>query len=407
MTGTLINLTIIFCCLQVTSIFAEHQVELYPIYNKSNQHIGYAAKVMIGESKKEFSLLLDTVTAFLWVFPPSYHQIISREMKTYSERESSFMSDILYQKQTYGSREVELLDRMDTIMFNLTDASQLHFIRTAFGVVNNLKWSKWDDYQKTDGVLGLSAFHVDGIPSGVICQSLYNRSITSNPVKVAVWGYEVYPFVTIALPPLDSDNKAILTLGGRNDESCDWNYGTTELLRLNYLKIKPFRSYCETNVSSSLRNTRFSPLLLDQSGNRYEFEYNSIKMGNVAFPMKSFAYLNTIEPYIGLPIKFLQKIVNNLNATKVSKTEKKYMIRCEQPFEPFEISTNHNTYIVPPEHFIIKHNPDDTLCELAFTVSERTARADEDAVLLGIPFFHQYCVTLRPHHKHINFAPII
>ncbi|CAG9535688.1 unnamed protein product [Cercopithifilaria johnstoni] len=330
-------------------------------------------------------------------------------MKTYSDWESatSSMTDVIYLKQTYGSRTVELFDRRDDIMFNLTDASQLSFIRSPFGIVNNLKWSKWDDYQKTDGVLGLSGLHVNGIPSGVFCQSFSNRSIVSNPVKAAIWSDQMYPFVTIALPPLVSDNKAMLTFDGRNDESCDWNYETTEPLRLNYATIKPFRLYCESIISPSLRNLRFFPRPSDQSGNRYEFEYNSIKMGDLAFSMKSFAYLNTIEPYIGLPNKFLRKIVKNLNATKVSKTEKKYMIRCEQPFEPFEISTNHNTYIVPPEHFIIKHNPDDTLCELAFTVSERTARADENAVLLGIPFFHQYCVTLKPRDKHINFAPII
>ncbi|CAG9534046.1 unnamed protein product [Cercopithifilaria johnstoni] len=439
MRDTLINLAIIFCCLQATLIFAEHQVELHPVYSVSNQHAGYTAKVTIGEPKKEFCLLLDIGSSFLWVLHPSFYLSFPngtwefmRKMHAYAYYDSQTCgkTNQIFLDQTYGSRKVSLIQFTDNISFNSLNGTRVDFPSSPFCVTKILQWPKFD-YQKMDGVLGLSTLHVFGSPFGVSTQSFSGLYILDNPIRRAIRNYQLHPVITIALPPLDSKKKAMLTFGGRNNQSCDLNYETTEplrlkyeateLLRLNYDSNRLIRLICETAEPLRLSNFIYSFVKSKQSANHYEFKYNSIKMGNATSSIKSFAYPNTIEPYIGVPDEFLRKIVENLNATNVSKTEEKYMVRCKQPFEPFEISTRDNKYVVAPEHFIIKHNPDDILCELAFRKSERIIYDlhvagklvelyegnDPNTVMLGIPFFHQYCITLNPRDYVINFAPII
>ncbi|CAG9531243.1 unnamed protein product [Cercopithifilaria johnstoni] len=392
MRDKLIISVVILCCLQATLIFAEHQVELHPIYNKLNQHTGYAAKVMIGEPKKEFSLLLDTVTAFLLVFPSFHPVAILGGMQTYSGLESrSFnITNIVSLTQIYGSRIFTVCEHGDNISFDLLHGTHVDFTGSPVHEAGIMIWPKLEDYQKIDGVLGLSALHVNGFPYGVFYISSSNIFVMDNLIKKAIRNNELDPVITIALPPLDSNKTAILTLGGRDTQTCNLNYETTEPFHLSHFLL-----------------FRIPP---DQSANRYEFKYNSIKMGNAVSSIASFAYPNTIEPYIGVPYEFLQKIVRNLNAT-FDLTRMKYVVKCDRSipntFEPFEISTDSNIYIVSPEHFIIKHNPNDTLCELAFGINESIIFDDPNAVMLGLPFFHQYCVMLEPRDRRINFAPII
>ncbi|VDN85775.1 unnamed protein product [Brugia pahangi] len=47
--------------------------------------------------------------------------------------------------------------------------------------------------------------------------------------------------------------------------------------------------------------------------------------------------------------------------------------------------------------------PNDTQCELAF----RSFRGFEQEVMLGLPFLHQYCMTVEAREKRVYFAPII
>ncbi|CAG9534045.1 unnamed protein product [Cercopithifilaria johnstoni] len=443
MKDTLINLAIIICCLHVTMIFAEFQVELHPVYSESNQHIGYTANVMIGEPKKEFSLLLDTVTNFLWVLPSTF--ILSypngtwefmRKMHAYAYYDAQTCNETneILLDQAYGSRKVSLIQFTDNISFNPLNGTRVDFPSSPICVAKILQWPKFD-YQKMDGVLGLSTLHVFGSPFGVSTQSFSGLSILDNQIRRAIRNNQLDPVITIALPPLDSKKKAMLTFGGRNNQSCDLNYETTEplrlkyeateLLRLNYDSNRLIRLICENAEPLRLSDFIYSFVKSKQSANHYEFKYNSIKMGNATSSIKSFAYPNTIEPYIGVPDEFLRKIVENLNAT-FDSSENKYKVQCEgsvvyNTYEPFEIFTDRNTYVVPPQNFIIKRNPDDTLCELAFKRSERTTYSsylsgipvelyednDPNTVVLGIPFFHQYCITLIPRDYVINFAPII
>ncbi|CAG9534906.1 unnamed protein product [Cercopithifilaria johnstoni] len=435
MRDALINWAIIFCCLQATSIFAEHQIELHPVYSKSNQHTGYAAKVMIGEPKKEFSLLLDTVTSFLWVFPPTFASFFSNgswetatRMPGYSSSQSQTVNrtNYIHLDQIYDSRKVTMTQFTDNISFNTLNGTHVDFLSSPFCVTRTVQWRKFDDYQKIDGMLGLSTLHVFGAPFGIPSYSFSCQSIADNPIRRAIRNYELQPVITIALPPLDSKKKAMLTFGGRNNQSCDLNYETTEPLRLKYETTELLRLINENiELHSRVPLPPLHHILSNRSGNHYEFEYNSIKMGDVMSSIVSFAYPNTIEPYIGVPDVFLRKIVENLNAT-FDSSENKYKVQCKgsvayDTYQPFEISTDSNTYVVPPQHFIIKHNPDDILCELAFRRNERIIYAlyasnnlveqykgnDRYAVMLGIPFFHQYCVTLKPRDYNINFAPII
>ncbi|VDM92224.1 unnamed protein product [Litomosoides sigmodontis] len=129
-------------------------------------------------------------------------------------------------------------------------------------------------------------------------------------------------------------------------------------------------------------------------------------MGNVSFStqsMPAFAYPHAIKPYIGVPNEFLNAVVQNHNA-KLDPTTQKYMVDCREAFEPFEIHTENSAYVVESRHFIIRHDQNDMQCELAL----RRRQSDfAEPVVLGIPFFHQYCVTLEPRHAQISFAPII
>ncbi|VDN02832.1 unnamed protein product, partial [Onchocerca ochengi] len=84
----------------------------------------------------------------------------------------------------------------------------------------------------------------------------------------------------------DSYKTAVLMLGGRDDKLCD------------------------------LENEK-NEWLVD-FGNRYDFEYLSINMGNATSLnkfLKTYAYPDTTKPYIGVPDQFMQQIVRNLNAT--------------------------------------------------------------------------------------------
>ncbi|CAG9534905.1 unnamed protein product [Cercopithifilaria johnstoni] len=441
MRDTLINLVFIFCCLQATSIFAEYHVELHPVYSQSNpvhgqsnQHIGYTVKVLIGEPKKEFSLLLDTVTSFLWIFSPvsmlsfsngTKRLLMKKPAYTYSVLQMLNEANQIHLDQIYGSRSLSLIIFTDNISFNLLDGAYVDFTSFPFCTTTTLQWPEFD-YQKIDGVLGLSTLHVFGSPFGVSSQSFSGQSALDNPIRRAIRNYQLHPVITITLPPLDSKKKAMLTLGGRNNQSCDLNYETTEPLRLKYETTELLR-LINKNIEQQTHVPRPPSyrVAFNQSGNRYEFKYNSIKMGDVMSSIVSFAYPNTIEPYIGVPDVFLRKIVENLNAT-FDSSENKYKVQCKgsvpyDTYQPFEISTDGNTYVVPPQHFIIKHNPNDTLCDLALRKSEKTIYTlyvsgipvdlykdnDPNIVVLGIPFFHQYCLTLKPRDYNINFAPII
>ncbi|CAG9534904.1 unnamed protein product [Cercopithifilaria johnstoni] len=398
MRDTLINLAIIFYCLQAAPIFVEHEVELHPVYGKSNQHTGYTAKVIIGESKEELALLLDIATTIIWIYPSKYTEILPENKQAYSflQSETFKKENPLLLVEAYGSRSVALYTEWDKISLNLLDGTCLDFTDFPFCKVKIIIWPKREDYQRIDGLFGI------GVPYGNSGDSSRNN--------------QSYLVITVALPPLDSNKTAILTLGGRNNQSCDLNYETVEPLRL-----------INENTGQE-RQVAPSPSHLiasNQSGNHYEFKYNSIKMGDVMSSIVSFAYLSTIEPFISVPDDFLSKIITNLNAT-FDSSENKYMVQCKgsvahNTYEPFEISTDSNTYVIPPQHFIIKHNPDDMLCELAFRKNERIfyylyasenlierySDIDPNIIVLGIPFFHQYCIMLKPRGSNINFAPII
>ncbi|CAG9538617.1 unnamed protein product [Cercopithifilaria johnstoni] len=435
MRDTLIILAVILYCHQATLIFAEFQVELHPVYSGSNQHTGYSTNVMIGEPKKEFSLLLDTVTNFLWVLPSTFALSFSNgtwefltKMSGYLNCQSKTLNRTNYTHlyQIYGSRGVTMTQFTDNISFNSFNGTHVDFPNSPFCVAKILRWHKFNDYKKIDGVLGLSMLHVFGSPLAICRQSFSSVSVMDSPIRRAVRNNQLNPVVTIALPPLDSKKKAMLTFGGHNNQSCDLNYETTEPLRLKYEATELLRLINE-NIGWQL-HVPFLPshrIASNQFENRYEFIYNFVKMGDVKSSIVSFAYPSTIEPYIYVPNEFLREIVENLNATFAS-SEDKYKVECKRSvpyntYQPFEIFTDSNTYVIPPQHFIIKHNPNDTLCELAFRKSKRAIYSlyvseiltelfkddDPNIVVLGIPFFHQYCVTLKPRDYNINFAPII
>ncbi|VDM93410.1 unnamed protein product, partial [Litomosoides sigmodontis] len=226
--------------------------------------------------------------------------------------------------------------------FALLDGTRIDFANSPFGTVNLLNWPEQEDYQEIDGVFGLSALHVPDIPTGVLGSSSLLTCAVDNPIKRAIRKQELLPFITIALPPLEYGEPAVLTLGGHNNRLCNLHREVTEPLRYNP---------AHTQISVALRG-------YDQSRNRYEFEYKSIKMGNVSFStqsMPAFAYPHAIKPYIGVPNEFLNAVVQNHNA-KLDPTTQKYMVDCREAFEPFEIHTENSAYVVESRHFIIRHD---------------------------------------------------
>nr|CRZ22364.1 Bm8487 [Brugia malayi] len=282
------KLTIFLCTLLVIPLFAEHQINLYPVYDKLKRRTGYALNVNIGKPGKEFRVLLDTLTSLLWVPGTDRVHPFCYDKKFYSKSDSTSCTTTLYTTlaQCYGLRGVNL-------------------------------WSWNDDI-------------------------------------------------------MESDKTATLTLGGRNSKSCD------------------------------LSNEKYEPLYF--LGNRYNFEFLAVKMGYTEFVKLgiTLTYPNTMDPYITVPDEFMKKIAYDLGAQADIRTGK-YLVDCKQSFNPFEIFTAENKFIIEPKNFIIKHNPNDKQCELAF----RSFKGFEQEVMLGLPFLHQYCMTVEAREKRVYFAPII
>lgn len=73
---------------------------------------------------------------------------------------------------------------------------------------------------------------------------------------------------------------------------------------------EPDRRLCNVNSETN------EPLFFSQ--NRYDFQYRSIRMGNISYKSEfrqGIAYPHTIKSYIGVPDEFLQQIVRDFNAT--------------------------------------------------------------------------------------------
>ncbi|KAM3722756.1 Aspartic protease [Dirofilaria immitis] len=341
------RLIVILCTSLIALTFAEYHVNLQPIYSAYNDHTGYALKLMIGSPEKEFTVLLDTVTTFLCVAGSSPLHKLCNAKTAYSNLDSCTCTTVFptLRIENRGTKLVTILMWNDNISINSSNNGRLNFINSPFGSLNLLNWLEIKDYQQIDGVFGLSALHVDGIVNGLFgFPSLYytdtisnyqkSSNIADNPLREAIQNKQFDPIITIALPSLDLDKTAVLTLGGRNDRLCDLKY--------------------EKNES------------LVNSTNRYNFEYLFIKMGNI------------------------------------DRITGKYMVDCNESFEPFVLQTRENNYTIESKHFIIKHD-NNNRCELAF---RRNKNILDKSVALGIPFFHKFCVTLEPGDKRINFAPI-
>ncbi|VDM92508.1 unnamed protein product [Litomosoides sigmodontis] len=294
---------------------------------------------MIGEPEKQFTVLLDTVTTLFWVASPNQLQPFCVNKQTYSCRESSTCTTtrLGFLRQCYGRRIVIVSEYRDNISVVSLSGIRVNFANSSFGALGFLNWPEQEDYQQIDGVFGLSKLHFpDESFKEPLRSSALSERAPDNPVKSTLRKYQLPPFITIALPPLEYGEPAVLTLGGHNNRLCNLHREVTEPLRYNFLHA----------------------VANDQSRNRYEFEYKSIKMGNVSFStqsMPAFAYPHAIKPYIGVPNEFLNAVVQNHNA-KLDPTTQKYMVDCREAFEPFEIHTENSAYVVESRHFIIRHD---------------------------------------------------
>uniref|UniRef100_A0A1I8ERB1 Peptidase A1 domain-containing protein n=2 Tax=Wuchereria bancrofti TaxID=6293 RepID=A0A1I8ERB1_WUCBA len=343
------KLTVIFCTLLVTQLFAEYQIDLYPVHDKLKHRTGYALNVIIGKPGKEFRVLLDTLTSLLWVPGTNRIHPFCYNKQFYSKFDSTSCSTVFADSlaQCYGIRAVNLWSWNDDILIHASDGKSINLLNSPFGTLCFLNWPEWENYQEIDGIFGLSALHTDRLSEGV---------------------FGFFPI----LNKDDSDKTATLTLGGRNNKSCD------------------------------LSNEKHEPLYF--LGNRYNFQFLAAKMGNREFFKLgvTLMYPNIMDPYITVPIEFMKQITYDLGA-QIDVRTAKYLVDCKQSFKPFEIFTVENKYIVEPKHFIIKHNPDDTKCELAF----KSFDGFEQEIMLGLPFLHQYCMTLEPREIRVNFSPVI
>ncbi|KAL3997340.1 Eukaryotic aspartyl protease family protein [Acanthocheilonema viteae] len=238
MRDTFVNLAVILCSLLTTSIFAKYNIELKPVFSESRQHTGYSAKMISHDERKKFNLLLDTSTAFTWVpqcprydlrLPnnPSYvHEFCAN--KQHHER---YCSEIRTVSQNYGSTSVSACIILDQISFPCMKKRSSLALYGPLGLLKALEWNEWKDYQGIDGVLGLAALHIDdrGI-RGV--SALYDDqpNVHYSLVADAVFNANFKWPIAIALPPLNSRKKAVLTLGGVNDELCNMSQTTIEPL---------------------------------------------------------------------------------------------------------------------------------------------------------------------------------
>ncbi|KAM3722622.1 Aspartic protease [Dirofilaria immitis] len=376
------RLIVILCTSLIALTFAEYHVNLQPVYNENEDHTGYALKLTIGSPEKEFTVLLDTVSKYLWVVGIFSKNQLCGAKTAYSNLDSYTCTTVspTLRIENRGPKSVTMLMWNDHISISSSNNGRLNFTNSSFGTLSILNWPEIKDYQQIDGVFGLSIIYINGIVERLFSLpsssniSNYRRiySIGDNPLREAIQNKQFDPIITIALPSLDLDKTAVLTLGGRNDKLCDLKYEKNE----------------------SLVNSK----------NRYNFEYLSIKMGNATYRndlWKIFAYPHTVKSYIRVPHKFMEQIVRNLKA-EIDRETEKYMVDCNESFEPFVLQTRENNYTIESKHFIIKHD-NNNRCELAF---RRNKNILDKSVALGIPFFHKFCVTLEPRDKRINFAPI-
>ncbi|MCP9257494.1 hypothetical protein DINM_000845 [Dirofilaria immitis] len=318
------RLIVILCTSLIALTFAEYHVNLQPVYNENEDHTGYALKLTIGSPEKEFTVLLDTVSKYLWVVGIfSKHQLCGAKT-AYSNLDSYTCTTVspTLRIENRGPKSVTMLMWNDHISISSSNNGRLNFTNSSFGTLSILNWPEIKDYQQIDG---------------------------------------------------DLDKTAVLTLGGRNDKLCDLKYEKNE----------------------SLVNSK----------NRYNFEYLSIKMGNATYRndlWKIFAYPHTVKSYIRVPHKFMEQIVRNLKV-EIDRITGKYMVDCNESFEPFVLQTRENNYTIESKHFIIKHD-NNNRCELAF---RRNKNILDKSVALGIPFFHKFCVTLEPHNLIITSCSIV
>ncbi|VDN88072.1 unnamed protein product [Brugia pahangi] len=186
------------------------------------------------------------------------------------------------------------------LKIHTSDGKSVNLLNSPFGTLCFLSWPEWENYQEIDGIFGLSALHTDRLLEGV---------------------FGFFPL----LDKDESDKTATLTLGGRNSKSCD------------------------------LSNEKYEPLHF--LGNRYNFQFLAVKMGYTEFIKLgiTLTYPNTMDPYITVPDEFMKKIAYDLGAQTDIRTGK-YLVDCKQSFNPFEIFTAENKYIIEPKNFIIKHN---------------------------------------------------
>ncbi|KAL3997309.1 Eukaryotic aspartyl protease family protein [Acanthocheilonema viteae] len=369
MRDTFVNLAVILCCLLTTSIFAEYNIELQPVLSESHQHTGYSAKMISDREQKEFNLLLDMLSPFTWVprYPdydpdlsnsePCVHEFCAN--KQHYERECSNYYYIFEHGSIYVCADII----EDNISFPcMENGPSLAWSGVPLGLFRILRWNNWKDYQGIDGVLGLAALHIDQRPLSKsrgmytdwnVYYNLFTRTMYDGNFK--------WP-IAIALPPLNSGKKAVLTVGGVYNELCNMSQATAEPLLV------------------------YSKSLDDHSSNQYEFKYDDIIMGNTTFSSyyyNEIAYLHTTQPFITVPEEFLQEIAAKYNAQNESNT---YLVDCNIQLEPFVMVTFHAKYTIPAEYLLIKKNEGDTQCVLLLKSAKTVA--------LGLPFLHAYCAVL-------------
>ncbi|VDN08536.1 unnamed protein product [Thelazia callipaeda] len=341
----LLILTSVYSC----RASSQHRIPLYPVYSETNQHFGYALKMIIGIPEEEYTLLLSTLSPIMQIFGPNCLHPFCVGKKSYGLTGKKLL-------KTYQLSRNEILAEgwKDTVSFEKSNGS-LSFKDFEFAVAVAVHSTNVEDRINVDGIFGLF------------------RSFEENPIFTAMMQNNILPSIGIAAPPMEWNKEAVLTLGGFDQTLCDTN-----------------------NSTVLMRHSRI-----------LAFPYFAIFFGKTAYA-PSFV-LRTVfvianSPYITVASAFMESIARNYDLQYNSQLNK-YLTKSNNIPHSLDIYLHGNgdsrmdILSINSKYFIKKYN---------VTHNELLIRPhfgpQSTIIQLGLPFLHSYCV-LQSHNDSLFFAP--
>ncbi|VDN04864.1 unnamed protein product [Thelazia callipaeda] len=224
-----------------------HRIPLYPVYSETNQHLGYALKVIIGIPEEEYTLMHSFCLG-----KKSYGLTGKKSLKIHHLSRHGIVAEAW----------------KDTVSFEGLNGS-LTFENFEFAVAVKVLWPDIDDYTNVDGLFGLF------------------RSFTvANPMFTTMMQNNILPSLGIAAPPMEWNKDAVLTLGGFDQTLCDTNNPLllarhSRILAFPYSAIlfgktayQPQFELCSAFICANSPYISVASAFMDSIVRKYNLQYN-------------------------------------------------------------------------------------------------------------------------------------